>query len=123
MNTTKIQFNDLVPLNTCPSMVTEVTRLIRIVDRTLKISVRDGISSSPQPNMGRGRKSLKGRLLASGTPRVGLSHRRTLDSACVLCLSFKSGCAEFRWSFGTYQRGVKDRCTGKVTPSQSEGTP
>ena len=88
--------------------------------------VRDGISSSTQPNVERGKEIPRGgkkRLPASGTLRAGLFHSGTSASACVLHPSFKSRCSKFTWSFGTYQRGVKDQCAVEVAPSQSEGTP
>ena len=53
---------------------------------------------------------------------MGLGHSGTSASACVLHLSFKSWHPEFTWSFGTYQRGMKDQCACAATPSQSEGT-
>ena len=55
-----------------------------------------------QPNVGSrketpngGKRESEERLLASGTPRVGLCHSGTSASACVLHLSFKSSCPEF----------------------------
>ena len=74
---------------------------------TERMTTRDGISSSSQPSVGRGRNSLK-RLPASKTLRVGLCHSRTLALACVLHPSFKFWCPKFTWSFRTYQGGVKD---------------